>query len=246
MTKMSRTKSHHEHLTIVALLLQHLSTAGQALRRLWQQKGSAALTICVLGVTLALPAYLQVLITNVNGARFSWEGTLQTSLFLKPEITEAQGLALVERLNKNPQYTHVEFISKTQALEEFRAQSPLQEALEALDENPLPHVVVVRPPEKMSSQAADALLRTLRALPEVEQVKFDTEWLNRLFAVLNILNRAILVIAALLGFAVIVSVANTLRLEVFARQAEIQIMKLIGASDAFVRRPFLYAGLWYG
>ncbi|MGQ0586568.1 MAG: cell division protein FtsX, partial [Gammaproteobacteria bacterium] len=133
------------------------------------------------------------------------------------------------------------------SLAEFRELSGFGEALDLLsDINPLPAVIVVTPQRDLPQPRMQGLMDALAALPEVEVAKLDQKWLERLYAILSIVERAVLIIAAMLALAVMVTVGNTIRLEIESKREEIIVMKLIGAPNSFIRRPFLYTGLWYG
>lgn len=228
-------------------LLEHARTLVATLGRLSREPLSTFLTAAVIGVTLALPAGLHVLVQNVSAMSYSWESALQASLFLEDEVTPERGKALVRELEQRQDVARASYVSKEQSLVEFRELSGFGEALDLLaDLNPLPAVIVVTPERDLPQERVEALMGALAALPEVEVAKLDQKWLERLYAILAIVERAVLIIAAVLALAVIVTVGNTIRLEIEARREEIVVMKLIGAPDSFIRRPFLYAGLWYG
>ena len=132
------------------------------------------------------------------------------------------------------------------ALEQFAEQSGFGAALDALDDNPLPHALIVRPIGALSPAASEILQQELDTLPETDIVQLDTEWVSRFQAMLDVLRRGIWLVGGMLGLALMVVIGNTIRLDIQNRRDEIEIMQLVGASDAFVRRPFLYTGLWYG
>jgi cell division transport system permease protein len=141
----------------------------------------------------------------------------------------------------------VTLIPADKGLEDFRTYSGFGDALAALQENPLPHVLHVRPKEQDGSPAGlEALRRYFGAWPEVDQVQIDSEWVMRFNAILEVLRRLLLIAAALLAVGVLAVIGNTIRLEIQARRAEIEVTKLVGGSNAFVRRPFLYTGVLYG
>ena len=227
-------------------LLEHLRVSLSTLGRLSREPLSTLLTAAVIGITLALPAGLHVLVQNISAISYSWEGTLQASLFLHDEVTPERGRTLVRELEKRPDVAHASYISREQSLAEFKDLSGFGDALELLTDNPLPAVIVITPRRSLSQDRVTALMDALSALPEVEVAKLDQKWLDRLFAILDIVERAVLIIAAMLALAVMVTVGNTIRLEIESRREEIVVMKLIGAPDSFIRRPFLYTGLWYG
>ena len=228
-------------------LLENARSLVATLGRLSREPVSTFLTAAVIGITLALPAGLHVLVQNVSAISYSWEGALQASLFLEDEVSPERGRALVRELEKRQDVAKASYISKEQSMVEFRELSGFGEALDLLaDINPLPAVVVVTPQRDLPEERMQSLMSALAALPEVEVAKLDQKWLERLYAILAIVERAVLIIAAVLALAVVVSVGNTIRLEIEARRDEIVVMKLIGAPNSFIRRPFLYTGLWYG
>lgn len=218
-----------------------------SLGKLWQNPIGTLLTTLVIGVTLALPASLNVLLKNASAVSHSWQGTLQASLFLKDSTSPDLGRALATDIaRRTTTVASAEYISREQSLADFREYSGYGEALDTLDSNPLPAVIVVTPRQELNRPQINQLMDELGKLPEVELAKLDQKWLERLYAVLQIIGRAISLIAGILALAVIVIVGNTIRLDIENRREEIVVMKLIGAPNAFVRRPFLYTGLWYG
>ena len=227
-------------------LQAHVREVVFTLGRFYRNLSGALLTCFVIGITLALPAGLHCLVRNVDALGYSWETTLQASLFLKDSTTPEQGRELARRIKGRPGVADTAYLSREQSLEEFKALSGLGEALDLLDSNPLPAVITVTPVKGIERTALDALVVALGQQPEVEVAKLDRRWLERLYGVLALVERLVLVIAGVLSLAVIVIVGNTIRLDIEAKRAEIEVMKLIGATDAFIRRPFLYTGLWYG
>lgn len=225
---------------------EHLRVALYTLGRLWRSPFSTLLTAAVIGITLALPAGLHVLVRNVNAVSYSWEGSLQASLFLKDSVTPEGGRALTAALENRPDVARAQYLSREQSLAEFRELSGFGQALDLLEDNPLPAVVVVTPARELERADMDRLVDALSALPEVEVAKLDQKWLDRLYAILAIIERVVALIAGLLALAVVVTVGNTIRLDIESRRDEIVVMRLIGAPDSFIRRPFLYIGMWYG
>lgn len=217
-----------------------------SLGKLWVNPLGTLLTASVIGITLALPAGLHVLVKNVAAVSYSWESTLQVSLFLKDSVNREHGEKLANDIGARPGVSKTKYVSREQSLAEFRELSGFGEALDLLDENPLPAVVVVSPRRDLGKDQIGALVQEFSALPEVEQAKLDQKWLERLYALLDIASRVVWLVAGLLGLAVIVIVGNTVRLDIENRREEIEVMKLIGAPHGFIRRPFLYTGFWYG
>lgn len=217
-----------------------------SLGRLLANPAGSLLTAAAIGITLALPAGLQLGVNNLQRLSYSWQGALQLSLFLKDSTGEARGRALARELEARAEVQSTQYISRAQSAAEFRELSGFGEVLDLLETNPLPAVIVVQPEPGQAPQLLEALAQQLGALPEVELAQLDQRWLRRLTAILELVERGVLLVSALLGLAVIVIVGNTLRLDIEARRDEIVVMKLIGAPDSFVRRPFLYGGCWLG
>ena len=225
----------------------HAQVAVASLGRLYRAPFSSLLTTAVIAIALALPSGLLALLDNLQRISTAWDGSSSVSLFLKPAISDARADSLAQELADWPGIDKVRSISRAQALAEFREFSGFGEALDALDENPLPSVLEVRPKtDKSSDRDVETLLDELSRLPEVELAQLDLQWVRRFNVLMDIGRRGIWVVGALLGLAVLLIVGNTIRLEIQNRRDEIEVSKLIGGTDAFIRRPFLYAGIWYG
>jgi cell division transport system permease protein len=227
-------------------LVLHTSTATAALGRLSRQPLASLMTVLVIGVTLALPAAMHLVIKNAQSISASWDNALDFSVYLKTDVTLEQAERLAGLVRQRADVETVTLIAADDALVEFREQSGFGDALDYLTHNPLPHTLVVRPGSANTEVSMGLLNEELGNLPEADFVQVDTEWVQRFHAILNILERAIMMGAGLLGVAIIVIIGNTIRLDIQNRREEIEVTKLIGASNAFVRRPFLYIGLWYG
>jgi cell division transport system permease protein len=205
------------------------------------------MTCAVIGIALALPIGLHVILNNLQMLSGGWDSGASISLFLKQSVSDDQAADLARKLRSHQRIESLELVTKQAALNEFRSLSGFADALEALDNNPLPALLVIQPkPEFTTAAAAQRLVRELELLPEADIVQLDLQWVQRLQAITVIAQRAVLVLASLLGMAVLLIVGNTIRLEIQNRHAEIEITKLIGATNAFIRRPFLYTGFWYG
>lgn len=227
-------------------LVRHLSTAIAALGRLSRQPFASFMTILVIAITLALPAALHLVIKNARTLSESWDNALDFSVYLKPDVSVEQAQKLRELVAQRADIEAVTLVTADAALAEFREHSGFGDALDHLSANPLPHTLVVRPASTNTEVTIGLLNEELGNLPEAEFVQVDTEWVQRFHAILAILERAIMIGAGLLGVAILVIVGNTIRLDIQNRREEIEVTKLIGASNAFVRRPFLYTGFWYG
>ncbi len=228
-------------------LLRHAEVLLSSLGRLWRNPVASLMTVAVIGIALALPAGLHLLLENARMLSGGWDGSTQVSLFLRREVPEAESERLAAALRERPEVAETTLIPRAEALAEFRELSGFGGALDALEENPLPDVIVVRPaPGHAAPKAVEALVAELRVVPGVEHARLDMQWVKRLYALMEIVRRGVEVVAVLLGLAVLLVVGNTIRLDIQNRRREIEVAKLIGATDAFIRRPFLYSGAWYG
>jgi cell division transport system permease protein len=227
-------------------LLRHVSTCVGALGRLAKQPFANLMTVLVIAVTLAVPAAMHLMIKNAQSISGKLENALDFSVYLTSgtKVDEAKNLAQI--IEQRADVESVVFVSAEDALAEFKEHSGFGAALDHLEGNPLPHTQVVRPSGANTAQSMTLLNEELSNLPETDLVQVDTEWVQRFLAILDMLQRAILMGGTLLGVAIIVVIGNTIRLDIQNRREEIEVTKLIGASNAFVRRPFLYTGLWYG
>lgn len=228
-----------------AYALDHARTLVSSLGRLYRNSFSSLMTVAVIGIALALPSGLFVILKNLQSATGGWDSVAQISLFLKTDVSVEQMQSLAERLEVRSDVSAVKTIPADQALEDFRQHSGFAEALDSLDENPLPHVIVVTPTFKTPFEVK-GLVDKLNNLPDVDIAALDMQWLQRLQAMMDIARHVVITIAIMLAFAVLLIVGNTIRLEIQSRENEIKVVKLVGGTDAFIRRPFLYEGLWYG
>ncbi|MFK8029771.1 MAG: permease-like cell division protein FtsX [Gammaproteobacteria bacterium] len=233
--------------SIGVLAGSHREAFGNALRRLLKQPFATVMTLLVIGIALALPAGLHLLVQNARLISGEWASAIDLSVYATPGTSSEALDALRQSVERLDEVDGVIVITAAQAIEDFKALSGFGRAIESFDENPLPASLIVRPngidddPEKMSALAA-----TLGALPNVDLVQLDTEWVARFQGILEVVRRAVMVAAFLLALAVLVIVGNTIRVEVQQRHDEIEITKLVGGTDAFIRRPFVYTGFWYG
>lgn len=228
-------------------LARHLQTLVGSLGRLSKHWLGTTFTVLVIGIALALPACLHLLVVNLERASNDWDRAITLSVYLKQGTSPDAAHRLSERVRQRRDIAQVILITAEEGLKEFRRRSGFGQAIDALTDNPLPHSLVIRPAAGyMDGAHLETLAADLRQLPNVDLVQLDTAWVNRLNAILDTLQRAILATAALLALGVMVIVGNTIRLDIQNRRDEIEVTKLVGGSNAFVRRPFLYAGIWYG
>lgn len=229
----------------VMFWVNHVRQAVASLGELWRTPSASILTIGVLGVSLTLPATLHLLVKNVQQVSDSFTQAAEISLFIKEGSSDTQIRSLQQILQADPAIARVSHISKQQALDEFATVSGFGAALNYLTDNPLPDVLLVLPKNTQADSARELLAR-LSKERIVEFGKLDIDWLTRLDAIVSLLRQAVLVIAVLLLGAVLLIIGNTIRLSIMNKKDEIEVMKLVGATDAFIQRPFLYSGIWYG
>jgi len=223
----------------------HADVAKDCLRQLFAAPMSTFMTVLVLAVALALPGFLFSALSNVSRLSDSWDNENKISLFLQTDLSTAQVDNFVQNLLLRPDLIAIDLVDASQGLLEFKQQSGLSDILDSLESNPLPAVVYVLP--KNNSQEGLALLANeLKALPQVEQAVLDLNWIKRFNGILLVIERAIVALSLLLAFAILLIIGNTIRLNVESRNEEILVSKLMGATNAWVRRPFLYSGVFYG
>jgi cell division transport system permease protein len=226
---------------------RHLQALLGSLGRLARSPLSTTLTLLVIGLALALPTSLRLFVTNAQLATGNFANAVDVSVYLKTDVPLAKAQQLAQAAGQRADVAAVTVIAADKGLEDFRSYSGFGEALQALKENPLPHVLHVRPRgEDVSAAALESLRRYFSAWPEVELVQVDSEWVMRFNAILEVLRQLLLIAAALLGLGVLAVIGNTIRLEIQGRRAEIEVTKLVGGSNSYVRRPFLYTGVLYG
>jgi len=228
-----------------AWLESHRASMADSLRRLGKQPIGSFFTCLVMAVALSMPMGLSLLLKNVEQLGGSWQRAAQISLYLKLDAGSRDGEALRDEIKGMPGVADAQFVSREQALEEFQQQSGLGEALRELPDNPLPGVVVVTPTE-VDKPALDALRQRLSELPRVEVAQLDLVWVERLAAILKLGDRFVFGLAVMLISALLLVIGNTIRLHIENRRVEIEVIKLVGGTDAYVRRPFLYMGALYG
>ena len=229
-----------------AWLRHHRLSAADSLQRLLDKPWSSLLTWLVIAIALALPVGMNVALENARSASTDWDRPAQISLFLQTEVGQQAARQLQLQLASREDIAGARLISSADALAEFRQLSGFGDLLDSLDKNPLPNLILVSPGIGLEPNAIAALQAQLLAMQEVEDAVLDMEWLQRLGSLMALGRRIVLAVGALLIVGVILILGNTIRLAIENRRDEIVIVKLVGGSNAFVRRPFLYTGLWYG
>jgi cell division transport system permease protein len=226
-------------------LALHRDNFGDALRRLARQPFATVLTVLVIAIALALPAGLRVLVGNLGALSGGWQSAADFTVYFKLDVPTDRARVLAREIAARADVAGVQFIDRASALEEFRGHSGFGAALDALEGNPRPDTLVVRPASGAAGDV-EGVAAALRKLPETDLVQLDTQWVARLRAMLALATRIVDLATVLLALAVAIVVGNTIRLEIQNRSTEIEVTKLVGATDGFIRRPFLYLGLCYG
>ncbi len=225
---------------------QHAWCCKASLRALAQRPFGTALTVVVLGFALALPLSFYLLLSNMQRLAGAVGESQSISIFLKPSVDARDADALAAQLRARADIAQVTVKSPAQGLSELAAVQGFGDALHALPDNPLPYALMVQPQNGLTRTQIDALVANLRAMTQVDLVQDNGAWRVRLDALTALGRRITVLLAALLAIAALGVVGNTVRLDIRARADEIAVQRLVGASASFVRRPYLYEGIWYG
>ncbi|MCY0965664.1 permease-like cell division protein FtsX [Parathalassolituus penaei] len=231
---------------LVAGFLHHQMVAVETLLQLLAHPASSLMTWLVIAIAVTLPGALWMSVSNVEQLSGSIRESGRITLYLNDTASNEQGRQLAATLERLETIDEVIFISHEQALENFRRTSGMADALDLLPGNPLPVTLVVQPASSLDATSIRSLSERLREYPDVAAAQLDMAWLERLRAWLVLVQRMVWVLGGLLALAILLVVGNTIRLAIAARVDEIRVSKLVGATNAWVRRPFLYTGLWYG
>lgn len=230
-----------------AYFINHIRVFLSSLGELTRRPIASMMTIAVIAIALAMPSGLYVLLNNVNQVSADWDSSAQMSLFIKTNVSTKKVQRLANRLNLRNDIESTKIITPEEALDDFVRISGFGDVLNSLDKNPLPAVIVIQPIiDNDNPLQISQLLNDMKSMPEVDIAQLDLEWVKRLYTMLEIAYRAVWVVSILLAIAVLLTVGNTIRLDIQNRKEEIIVTKLIGATNAFIQRPFLYTGLWYG
>jgi cell division transport system permease protein len=253
MRQKSRNRPHparkgpQKNSKLVSYLSHHLQMFIASLGYLSRQPVSTLMTSAVIAIALALPAGLYVALDNISQLSAGWDSSTRISLFLKQDVDLKQAEKFATSLRQSKEIENVIIIDRDKGLKQFQSISGFGDAIEFLDENPLPHVITVQPVvEHQHPERVIHLVEALQQANQVELAQLDMQWVKRLYTLLDVARRGVWIIGSLLGLAVLLIIGNTIRLDIQNRREAIEVSKLIGASDAFIRRPFLYTGLWYG
>jgi len=228
-----------------AWLAHHYLSARVSLQKIVAEPWSNLMVCLVIGIALALPTSLLLVVENIKTLSGHWDGVPRISVYVRQTVSSSATLLLAEKLKHIEGVKSVDYISPDAGLDAFKSYSGFGDALKLLSENPLPAVYVISPVDD-STSGMTFLSMQLRLLPEVEFVQMDMEWVKKLQQIMNMARRFVFIFAVLLGLGVVLNIGNTIRLAIENRREEIVVIKLMGATDAFVRRPLLYTGLWFG
>lgn len=252
---MSKNLSLKEHSMqmLKRFMRRHFIVARDSAKRLLLAPWSSLMTWFAIGIALALPAILLLLLGNLQTVSQGWESAAQISLFIKKDQTVEQIDSLRKKIANKGGVASIDMITADQALAEFRQNSGFGDVLDKLETNPLPTVLIVHLTDQLANTnteknnpSVQEMFIELKALPEVDQAVLDQAWLQRLQSLLQLGRRIAAVLAVLLATGVVLVIGNTIRLAIENRRDEILVVKLVGGTDAFVRRPFLYTGIWFG
>lgn len=224
---------------------QHIQAASLVIERLRQQWLGTLLIVTVIGVTLAIPSLIYVMLQNANALISDVKKDAQLSVFLMQSATQSNIDTAKSTLEKLSNIAEVTFVSKQTALKQLVETSDNPELINALEENPLPHAFFIKP-LSIDNHAIQSLKSEIEKMDHVAEVIVDSAWVNRLNSLLNIGKKAVWIFGCLLGFALITVISNTIRMQILTHKDEIEVSELFGATTSFIRRPFLYLGTLYG
>jgi cell division transport system permease protein len=236
----------HLFARLFAWMQHHLQSLVFSLGKIYRSPASTMMTVAVIGITLTLPGGFYLFLKNIENISGDFRSTSQITLYLKLDTSLEQARQLESQLRTQDGIADTLLIPRSEALEHFKQYSGFGDSIDQLQDNPLPHTLIIQPMHELDTLGIKTLLARLQAEPEVDIAKLDTEWLERLYTLLDMAKRTVIIISLLFSIAVLLIIGNTIRLDIQNRYQEIIVTKLIGATDAFIRRPFLYGGLWYG
>jgi cell division transport system permease protein len=240
-------RNEHSHGRRVAGWQEHHGwSAANSLRRLASRPLGSLLTIAVMGLALALPLAFYLLLGNVQKLGDALGQSQAVSVFLQPGQGAQQAQLLATQLGQRPEVATVKIRNPQQGMDELSKMQGFSGALKTLDDNPLPYVLQVQPRAELGADQVEAMVADIRSMRSVDMVQDSGTWRQRLDALLGVGNRVVLILASLLALAALLVVGNTVRVDIASRSEEIGVLLVVGASSSFVRRPYLYAGIWYG
>lgn len=230
-----------------AYLFIHAHALFSSLGRLVRNPFSSAMTVVVMSIAISLASGFYLIVVNMQQLTANIESSNQISLYLKSTVSDQAAEKLADKIRLDSKLEKVVLISKAQALNEFKAYSGFGDALNILDTNPLPIVIQVLPKNSLVNIAAiENLLGEFKLMHQVDFAQLDMQWIKRLQSIMQIIQRGVILLSALLGLTVILITGNMIRLELQNRKDEVLVAKLVGATHSFIQRPFLYTGFWLG
>ena len=226
---------------------RHVQTAIGTFGRLYRNPISSMLTVMVIGIALALPSSLFLALKNFQSILGQWNPSPKMSLYLNDGVSEPSAINLTRELGARIDIRAAEYISPDKGLREIAETTGISNIEEVLGENPLPRLIVIEPAKTHTDTLNISQLRNdLEHLPDVRTARLDLKWVQRLSGYIELAKRGLLALTCMLALGVLLIVGNTIHLQIFNRKDEIIMCKLIGATNAFIRRSFLYSGFWYG
>lgn len=228
-------------------LEHHIDSFKASFKRNFSSPLSFSFTVLMIAIALSIPMSMYIMFSSAQQLTEDWDKDKQITLFLNDDISLSQAQTIANEITDHRFVLNSVVINKKQALQDFKQQMGAETLSTELPSNPLPHLIIVQPETSLSDiQSLQTLEDELKNVAQVQLVQFDLLWFQRLHAMLDIINRIQWIVSIILLFAIALIIANVIRWEVSARHSEIEIIKLVGASDAYVRRPFLYSGFWLG
>lgn len=226
---------------------RHAQVMFATLGKLAKSPVSSLTTIGVIAITLSLPAFLYVFTNSAKQLSNGWQGKPQLSVYLLANMEDIYQQAILEEIRLNKHVAQASLVSSEQALAEFKLLSGLDQELDSLDQNPLPASVLILPTEQSSNKSQLVeLSNALNKIDGVDHIALDLEWIEKFNIILKLIERFTVILSLLLGIAVILIISNTIRLSILNQRDEIEITKLVGGTDSFIMRPFLYNGFFLG
>ena len=225
----------------------HAHALFSSLGRLVASPFTSIMTIAVLAIAISLASGFYILVENLQQLTVNLETSNRISLFLRDDVSDAHANKLAETIRQNANIQDVELITREQALTEFKTYSGFGAAINAVEKNPLPIVIQVLPKNTLEDkQGLETLLKSFQQSPEVDFAQMDLKWVERLQSIIEVARLFATLLNLMLGAAVLFVIGNTIRLELHTRRDEVVIAKLVGATNSFIQRPFLYTGFWIG
>ncbi|MGF1722926.1 permease-like cell division protein FtsX [Vibrio kyushuensis] len=243
--KKSAKKRPQSPFKTVGFFRSHINQAKSSFSSLWVRPLGNILTLAVISMALAMPACLYLLGKNMAAVADNVVSPSQVSAYIVEQTPEARIMVLKDEIESRSEVAHVEYISSQQGLDDLSQYSGFEQAISLLDDYALPSVLVITPSAD-DKQLIEAIVDGLKENKEITDIRLDEDWLTRLDAIQALITVIVVTLSILMLTSVFLIVGNTLRFNVLANKDEIQTMKLIGATDGFILRPYVYSGMWFG